>query len=114
MLIGTLLAALTWSLVRTRAFIALGADEPAFPAQRGTLPQAQRTIAPAWCCWCRKDDGAIVYRNAAARIGLSAGGGSTEFAALFDPESIARLCNARDGSQGWRLMQMRDADGAQF
>lgn len=115
MLISALLAALTWSLVSTRErAIALGTSmSQRFSASEERFRKLNELL-PCLVLLVRKDDGAIVYRNAAARIKLSAGGDSAELAALFDPESIARLCNAGDGSQGAVDVQMRDADGAQF
>lgn len=115
MLISALLAALTWSLVSTRErAIALGTSmSQRFRASEERFRKLNELL-PCLVLLVRKEDGSIVYRNAAARAKLSAGDDSANVTALFDAESIARLCDAEDNDQGAVDVQMCDADGGQF
>lgn len=113
--ISALLAALTWSLVSTRErAIALGTSmSQRFRASEERFRKLNELL-PCLVLLARKDDGTVVYRNAAARDKLAMDDGRAGLSSLLDADSIARLCGGSEGDLAAVEVQMRDAAGALF
>lgn len=113
--ISALLAALTWSLVSTRErALALGTSmSQRFRASEERFRKLNELL-PCLVLLASKDDGTVVYLNAAARDKLAMGDGITGLSSLLDGDSFARLCDGGEGDLAAVDVQMRDADGALF
>ena len=114
-LISALLAALTWSLVSTRErAIALGTSmSQRFRASEERFRKLNELL-PCLVLLARKDNGNVVYRNAAARNKLAMQDGNSALSSLLDADSIARLCGGGDGDLAAVEVEMHDADGEPF
>ena len=113
--ISALLAALTWSLVSTRErAIALGTSmSQRFRASEERFRKLNELL-PCLVLLARKDDGIVVYRNAAARDKLAMDEADAGLSSLLDADGIARLCGGEEGDLAAVDVQMHDAQGALF
>lgn len=114
--ISTLLAALAWSLVRTREqAIAVGTAMSArFRASEERFRRLNELL-PCLVLLARKDNGAIVYRNAAARAKLTSRTTSwAELGMVLESETFQQLEDSGDGTLTATEVQMHDATGKLF
>lgn len=114
-LISLLLAALAWSLVATR--------ERAYAlsivmSQRYRDSQARfrmlNELLPSLVMLARRDNGVIVYRNAAARNKLASKTGFVGLATMLPPEILSHLNDAGSDHLSAADVQMHDGSGALF
>jgi diguanylate cyclase (GGDEF)-like protein len=113
--ISLLLAALTWSLVSTRErAIALGASMSDRYRSSEERFRKLNELLPCLVLVARREDGRIVYRNAAARARLPGAGEDTSLSDVLDDEVLAGLCH--DGGDPLRSADvgMRGTDGDEF
>jgi diguanylate cyclase (GGDEF)-like protein len=113
--ISLLLAALTWSLVSTRErAITLGvAMSERYRASEERFRKLNELL-PTLVLVARRDDGRIVYRNAAARARLPGETDEGRLSDLLDADALAKLC--QDGDEPLRSadVEMHDAAGRAF
>ena len=114
-LVSTLLAALTWSLVSTRErAIVLGTSM----AQRFQASEERfrrlNELLPCLVLLARKDDGAIVYRNAVARRRLSPRLESARLQDVVDASLIDRLADAGSEAPQSSDVQLEGVGGEPF
>jgi diguanylate cyclase (GGDEF)-like protein len=112
--ISLLLAALTWSLVSTRErAIALGASMSERFRSSEERFRKLNELLPCLVLVARREDGRIVYRNAAARARLPGPNAGDTLADVLDDEVLGDLFDGDDPLRSADL-GMRGADGDAF
>ncbi|HEY1069760.1 MAG TPA: EAL domain-containing protein [Thermomonas sp.] len=115
MLVSALLAALTWSLVSTRErAIALGTSMARrFQASEERFRRLNELL-PCLVLLARRDDGAIVYRNAVARRRLSTRFESARLQDVVEASLIERLAVSGEEAPQSSDVQLEGIDGELF
>ncbi|WP_374248213.1 EAL domain-containing protein [Thermomonas sp.] len=113
--ISTLLAALTWSLAstRARAMVLAAAMSRRFHGSEERFRKLNELL-PCLVLLARKDNGTIVYRNAAARSRLATRTGFAGLSMMLDGQAIAEWATLENTTAVAREVQMQDADGTSF
>lgn len=114
-IISVLLAALVWSLAMTRArAFALGhIMSQKFRASEERFRQLNELL-PSLVLLARKDNGAVVYRNAAARQRLTADTGFAGLTSVLPQDIVARLEEAALSEHSMFEVFLHDRDGSPF
>lgn len=114
-LVSALLAALAWSLVSTRRrAIALGvAMSGRFRASEERFRKLTELL-PSLVLVARRDDGALVYENAAARNRLGRVAGEHGVGDLFGPDATRLLFEDNERAQGAADLEIKPLAGAPF
>ena len=113
--ISLLLAALTWSLVSTRErAIALGASMSDRYRSSEERFRKLNELLPCVVLLARREDGRIVYRNAAARAHLPAPGEGDTLSDVLEDDVLAELCHGGDDPLRSADVGMRGVDGVEF
>lgn len=110
-----LLAALGWSLFSTRErAVALANAMRQRVRLSEELFSRLTELLPSLFMVARREDGAVLYLNAAARDRLGMAAGSGRLGDLFDPQAFAELSTAAEGTPVSADLQMKPADSELF